>query len=561
MISLDGVGGVRVNGLLAEGKLRAGGFAAFAQRGLLAGRAIGVTPSLTPAAHISAITGAPPSRTGIVGHFFREPQAPFGRAEDGFSAEIGTETLWEAARRQGKRVGVVLYPGADGKSERRRGSFGVIWPERPLKPSAFLTLGPDRWAGSAVSDGRGATDGVPTFSPAREARLTVETPGDGAMRLRLVALDTTDDGTVDYDLVRIEREDGGRSVVASARRKGWFRLEVPGADGTVTAWCRLTELDPDLTRAVVYVGPFHAFLAYPDDYRRRLEAEAGGWPGPPDRAFYRAGHRPEDEDAYEEQAMRLAEYLTKILVFTIRAQSWDLLIGYQPLVDEIEHAAEPGPDGGSLERVERAFAAVDRSVGAILAELEPRDSLFIHSDHGMVPLTKTVNIEKFLEQRGWTLAGGEGAPAAGGRCVQVEASSGIGHLYVDPALPAAERAAAVEALQKDVEGLARLGARLLDEVFVRTGLARVQLDNPRSGDVVVLLAPGVEFSDSGMDVVGTPRRKGGHGYRSGPPALDACFMALGPGIAPARPATVSLLDVAPAVARALGIDAPGRRRH
>jgi hypothetical protein len=117
----------------------------------------------------------------------------------------------------------------------------------------------------------------------------------------------------------------------------------------------------------------------------------------------------------------------------------------------------------------------------------------------------------------------------------------------------------VEALRKGVESLARPGAPLLDEVFVRTGLARVELDNPRSGDVVVLLAPGVEFSDSGTDVVGTSRQKGGHGYRSGPPALDACFMALGPGIAPARPATVSLLDVAPSVASALGIEPPGRR--
>jgi hypothetical protein len=222
-------------------------------------------------------------------------------------------------------------------------------------------------------------------------------------------------------------------------------------------------------------------------------------------------------------------------------------------VDEIGHAFEPGPGGGSQARVERAFAAADRSVAAILAELNPRDSLFVHSDHGMVPLTKAVNIEKLLEQKGWTIARENDAPAAGARRIQVEASSGIAHLYVDPALPAAERWAAVEALRKDAEGLARLGARLVDEVFVRTGLARVQLDNPRSGDVVVLLAPGAEFSDSETGIVGMPQQKGGHGYRSGLPALDACFMALGPGIAPARPATVLLLEVASSVARALGI--------
>ena len=544
-----------MNELLAEGKLRAGGFAAFAERGLLAGRAIDVTPSLTPSAHISAITGAPPSRTGIVGHYFHEPGTPFGRTTDGFAATIETETLWEAGKRQGKRVGVVLYPGADGKSGRRRGAFGVVWPERPLQPSSFVPLGPDRWAEASTNASR-------TFSPAREARLTLAAPGKRAMRLRLVALDTTDDGAVDYDLVRIESEDGGR-VVASARRKGWFRLEIPGAEGTLTAWCRVTELDPDLKRVALYVGPFYSLIAYPEEYRRRIEAEAGGWPGPPDSALLRAGHGPEDEDAYEEQAVRLADYLARVLVFTIRSEHWDLLLGYEPLVDEMEHAFEPGPAGGSRERVERAFEAADRSVAAILAAVRPSDALFVHSDHGMVPLLKAVNMEKLLEEKGWTIARENAASPAGAQRVQIAASSGIAHLYVDPALPEAERAAQIETLRKDAASLAILGEGLVDEVLVRADLPRVDLDNARSGDVVVLLAPGFEFSRSGTEVVGPARERGGHGYRVGPPLLDACFMALGPGIKPGHPATVSLLDVAPSAARALGIAPPGpnpRRR-
>lgn len=195
-------------------------------------------------------------------------------------------------------------------------------------------------------------------------------------------------------------------------------------------------------------------------------------------------------------------------------------------------------------------------MAAILAELRPSDSVFVHSDHGMVPLTKAVHIQKFLEQKGWTIAREGAAPPAGGRRVQVEASSGIAHLYVDPALPAAEREAAVEALRKDVEGLAQYGEPLIDEIFRRADLARVALDNPRSGDVVVLLKPGAEFSTFGKEVVGPAREKGGHGYRNVTPLLDACFMAMGPGITPARPVTVSLLDVAPSVARALNIEPP-----
>ena len=57
-------------------------------------------------------------------------------------------------------------------------------------------------------------------------------------------------------------------------------------------------------------------------------------------------------------------------------------------------------------------------------------------------------------------------------------------------------------------------------------------------------------------MLGKPGNRGGHGYRATYPVLDASFGAIGPGIAPARPETVSLLEVAARAARALGIDPP-----
>ncbi len=172
-ISFDGLGGVRLNELLASGALDAGGFSEFAARGVLAGRARNVTPSLTPAAHISAITGAPPDRTGIVANQFREPGSPFGTHTTGFAAAIGSETLWEAARRQGRRVGVLLYPGADAATEGRRGDFGLVWPEKPARESAFVRVASDAWIDAQAPTGR-------SFSPARAARVAVQTPAGAA---------------------------------------------------------------------------------------------------------------------------------------------------------------------------------------------------------------------------------------------------------------------------------------------------------------------------------------------------------------------------------------------
>ena len=544
-ISFDGLGGARLNELLDSGVLEAGGFAAFAARGLLAGRALDVTPSLTPAAHIAAITGAPPDRTGIVANQFREPGSPFGTHTSGFTAPIGSETLWEAARRQGRRVGVLLYPGADATTDGRRGDFGLVWPEKPAKESAFVKVAADAWI-----DAAGA--GTRTFSPARAARVTVQTPA-GAATLRLVATDSTDDQTANYDLVSVTREGSPAAALGSVAVHGWFPLAVPGERGSTTAWCRLEELDPSLARAELYVGAFHAVPGYPEDFRRRVEESAGGWPGPPDYAFMRNGRS--DFAAHEEQAARLAEYLTKVLVLTIRSERFDLLVGYEPLVDEVEHAFEPGANGGSRPAVVNAFRAADRAVAAILAALTPRDSFLFFSDHGIVPLVTGVNLEKYLADRGWTPVGPKG-PAAGDRLVQVCATSGIAHVYLDPRLEGEARRAAAAALKTDLEGLAALKDGLLAEILPRAALASIGLDHPRSGDVVVLLTPGNEFRSGGAQVLGSPGNRGGHGYRAAYPVLDASFGALGPGIAASRPATIPLLEVAARAARALGIDPP-----
>ena len=551
VISFDGLGGVRLNRLLADGKLDAGGFAAFAERGLFAGRAIDVTPSLTPAAHISAITGAPPSATGIVSNSFRTPGSPFGRATTGFTAEIETETLWEAARRQKKRVAVLLYPGADGTSERRRGDLGLVWPDLPVKESAILALGSDRFEAAVPGTARARS-----FSPVRQARVEITVPGGHVLRLRLVAVDTTDDGATNYDLLEITREDQQAPAPAVAvGRRGWFELSLGGPEASLTSWCRVREIDPGLASVSLYVGAFWRVPAYPESFRSRIEKAAGGWPGAPDNALTRAGRTQEDEQAAEEQALRLADYLTKVLVYTIQSERWDLLIGYQPLVDEVEHAFEPGPGGGSREAVERAFKAADRSVAALLGALTPRDALFIMSDHGMVPLRYGVNLDLFLSQKGWTVVRDESAPP-GSRRVQICTSSGIAHVYLDPALPKDQREAALSALLTDLRALASLPGEVVDEVLEKVDLARVGLDNPRSGDAVVLLKPGAVFTRSSASVVGPARLRGGHGYRVGPPELDASLLAIGPGIAKERPATVSLLEVAARAARALGIETP-----
>ena len=563
MVSFDGLGGVRLGQLLDAGLLRAGGFAAFVERGVVAGRAVTVTPSQTSVAHVAAITGAPPSRTGIVGNVFQRAGDPFGTSVSGFGAEIEVETLWEAAIRQGKRVGVLVYPGADGTTARRRGSFGLLWPDRPLLGAKVLRLTRENWEPTApLAD---------SFSQPRAAAMTIETPG-GPRSLRMLALDSTNDGVVNFDVVRIAGGDSGRQL-ASVREGGWFRLDAPGGaeSGETGAWCRLAAIDPHLESVVLYVGAFYGVQAYPEDYRRRLMAAVGPWPGQADPVFVRGDPSLRSAEAFEEQSTRLSDYLTRALLTTIRTERWDLLVHYQPAVDEMEHAFEPGGPGQQTRAagssaigpdwISRAYQDADLTLARILEALGSGDSLFALSDHGMSHVEQAVDLERFLAMRGWRCVRGATPDEGGtGRDVHVCASSGIAHLYLRHDAAGRLSPDLLAVLRADLGRLSLEYDVPFEAILGRADLHDAGLDHPNSGDLVVLLRPGYVFERGPDDttVLFSSHSSGAHGYRNTHPELDASFLALGPRVRRGHPAIVSLLDAASEVARALGIEPPGR---
>ncbi len=127
MLSLDGADSVTLHRLYQEGKLDAGGFARFFRDGQVAEGLQPVNPSITAVNHIALATGYAPAESGIIANDFQPPGGTLGKTVSGFSAPIATETLWEAARRQGLRVAISAWPGADGKGERRRGDWGMTY--------------------------------------------------------------------------------------------------------------------------------------------------------------------------------------------------------------------------------------------------------------------------------------------------------------------------------------------------------------------------------------------------------------------------------------------------
>lgn len=70
--------------------------------------------------HITIATGAYPERTNIPANTFHLTDTSLTATTSRFGTAIKAETLWEAARRQGKKVVTIAFAGAAGRGDARR---------------------------------------------------------------------------------------------------------------------------------------------------------------------------------------------------------------------------------------------------------------------------------------------------------------------------------------------------------------------------------------------------------------------------------------------------------
>ena len=323
LLSLDGAGAADLDRLQASGSF-SGGFARLLAAGELAKYSLPVSPAATSVNHASMAAGYPPARTGIVSNAFHIQGQPLGERAAGLSTPSETEMLWSAARRQGRRVGVVAFPGADPTGP--RGDWGVDW-MRPLSRTEVVTVHAGDWHPLSGPIQRPA--GPRSFSPALGARLGA---GSGVGACEAVAIDTTDDHRVDYDELVLPCGDPSGRTLPGVRVGQWLALRVEiavaGAEPSASAegpeppvqalaWCKLLALDPATGEARIYLGPASAGGGYPARYTANLRRAGLRWPGPPDDRLAGAVWRGEpgiDVETWFEQSERLTHFLIDAMI-------------------------------------------------------------------------------------------------------------------------------------------------------------------------------------------------------------------------------------------------------
>lgn len=505
LLSFDGLGAdalERQRGLTS--------FARVAQDGLSA-RVIPVNPTLTGPTHVSILTGAEPEVHGIVSNRFHIPGTPPDEAAHGIDAPIAVETLVQAARRQGKRVGAVPFPTVDGRSPQRTADFGLAWtPSLTQARVVKLTRAdfrrewvPPTWTSRPQRRA--------SYSPVMRARL--EWGVSRALRrdVDVVAYDTTDDRAENYDLYVIESED--REIPMDAR--GWFALSWDQHG----SWSRFLDRRPSLA-VTLYWGAISRTLAYPQSFRDLLDREAGFWPGVPD------DHAEIDAGTFGDQVDRLADFLSRAQTLAIQRMEFDLLLTYQPAIDQATHRFL----GSDALLIQRAFRAADRAAAALGGELDAnRDALILTGDHGLVPIEREVHLGRLLADHGF---------ASHWRAF---ISNSVAHLvrFGGP---------------DDTDALVTM---LQASGFFERIERKTPRNHRNSGDLVLMAYPSVSLTSSTASPdPGPPGSGGQHGGLSTHPELHTVFFAAGFGIPRGRLETIPQTRLVRFVSALLGIQPP-----
>jgi arylsulfatase A-like enzyme len=190
-------------------------------------------------------------------------------------------------------------------------------------------------------------------------------------------------------------------------------------------------------------------------------------------------------------------------------------------------------------------SCVDKIVSAVRETgMLDQTTLFIVADHGFKAYTKQIRPSLAFEAAG--LSGS----------VHVIPEGGTALVYLKPGVP--DLAARAIKTLDGVEGLDRI---VQPDGYAELGLPTPDRD-PQMGQLFLTAKPGYAFSGAkGGPVTAEAKQVGGsHGYVASDPDMDALFIGAGRGI----PRSVKLdrisnLDVAPSIARLLGVELPSAK--
>jgi len=482
VISLDGAKPNFIQQFIDQGVLPRDGGLARVSRGVIARQNVTASPSLTAVSHIAIATGSSAVHNDIPSNTFQAIVGPINSSVSGFAAAIGgyqisplgpspsptAAPLWLRLRQAGKKVVAATWPGADGAdilinntlvqaSTPTRvvdytvpfgafgglGATGFSLTAANFSPDPVVAASLNAAGHFSFSPVLATANPIETFSCASTTAATCTTGQtlDLKFAIRVAALDTTNDGVVNYDtLVFFDATRGiqpgpfqapstGPAYVKLGGENAPFYFE--GTGNKVGAAYFVTALSGDLStvRFARYGANFiprnAPVIANVDDINNNI----GFWRP---QADFRIPERlspgfttfpdVEVEVMYEDMVKTFVRYQASIAVRAIQSNpDADLVMVYIEQPDGSEHqfllidprqATDPrnsstigaNQDAAKVARydtyIKVAYQTADTAVKRIMDAAGPSANVFVVSDHGFAPFHSSVSMTNILRNAG-----------------------------------------------------------------------------------------------------------------------------------------------------------------
>ncbi|MGE3542003.1 MAG: alkaline phosphatase family protein [Candidatus Tectimicrobiota bacterium] len=258
---------------------------------------------------------------------------------------------------------------------------------------------------------------------------------------------------------------------------------------------------------------------------------------------------------------RVAAYFGELAWQALRHQPADLLVCYQPAIDEISHqmlrdALADWPYGEAARSMVQVYQEVDRQLGRCLALLEPDDTLLISSDHGHEPIHRSIRPNVLLRQAGLLQLNGDKIDLSRTRAVfhssgwilinSTERDGGI--------VPPEEYASTLKDIERCLD--AALDPSTGQPLGLQYSQSLWQGEAPQPGAMFVWAPDHVELRTHLFGTVCAPPEIGGNHQTvlHTSPYLKAMLAGCGPGLQQ-QPWPTRNVEVAALVRRTLGLSA------
>ena len=566
LLSIDGVRADNVNKFIADGTMP--NLAKVVERGVKAEYAQSIDPTLTAAAHASIATGTYPDKTGIVANTFRVSHQYIYQTVSGFEdVEWGTEPIWRAAMRAGLRTAVVFWPGGSVNFPNKLADYTVAYGASDAYSAqhALSFAAASGWENTPSS-----------LSPSKEASLRI-TKGEGLLaEVHVLAVDTNDDQTENYDLFILDLDKRIGEESARLTEGEWASLLISDRLWS-GAYFKIT--DPDMANFTVFQSRVNYNRAKPVELLREINGRFGFFPPSPD--YYALEHGWISEGDYFEMVEMQARWTMAVAIYVYTTYQPDLMLTWQGATDECGHqfmmvderqwnySPERAAEYADLYR--RAHQLADENLGRLLEVLDLDEAaLLVVSDHGMAPIHSYVNANVALIQAGLMVLEDTVSYYIDTAKTKASAvtSGGAVHVYVN--LKGRESGGIVppedyEEVQEEVIAVLSAitdpvdGKPVFQRILRREELGELRLDGENSGDIFAQAQIGYypDYHRDRTELIQPVEFYGQHGYDSTLPEMRAMFAAIGLGIAEGKAiGPVHLVDVAPSVARLLGFAPP-----